>query len=131
MAAQLGADTASLSRYSRRGPTHNEHAAEIRQVYGYKNFGERPEHFRLLRWLCERAWLSAERPSVLFDLATAWLAERKVLLPGPTVLDRLVTRVRDRADRRLYRLLSGLPDEDRQRKLEWLKAVEAGTRQTS
>ena len=46
------------------------------------------------------------------------------------MLARLVTRVRDRANRRLYRLLSDLPDEDGRRKLQRLLAVEAGTRQT-
>lgn len=50
VAAQLGVDAGSLARYSRRGPTHNEHAAEIREAYGYENFGEQTEHFRLLRW---------------------------------------------------------------------------------
>jgi TnpA family transposase len=71
VAAQLGVDAGCLARYSQRETTHNEHAAGIRRAYGYSRFGEGPEHFRLLRYLYGRAWLSAERPSVLFDYATA------------------------------------------------------------
>lgn len=36
VAAQLGVDAGSLSRYTERSPTHNEHVSEIRRVYGYK-----------------------------------------------------------------------------------------------
>ncbi len=55
VAAQLGVDPDSLARYSQRPATHNEHVAVIRRAYGYKKFGEQPEHFHLLRWLYGRA----------------------------------------------------------------------------
>ena len=44
---------------------------------------------RMVRWLYYRAWLSTEPSSVLFDLATARLVERQVLLRGVTILARL------------------------------------------
>lgn len=70
VSAQLGISVASLARYSQRPTTHNEHVAAIRRTYGYANFGEQREHFRLLRYLFGRAWVSAERPSVRASSST-------------------------------------------------------------
>jgi hypothetical protein len=73
VAHQLGLqDAVSLARYHSRD-THWDHATEIQHEYGYRDFHDPGEMFRLVRWLYTRAWLSAERPSVLFDLATARL----------------------------------------------------------
>ncbi|MDA8219116.1 MAG: hypothetical protein M0Z94_16040 [Dehalococcoidales bacterium] len=43
------------------------------------HFTEKPEGFRVTRWLYARAWLTAEWPAVPFHLVTARLVERKVL----------------------------------------------------
>jgi TnpA family transposase len=131
VASQLGVrDLACLADYAARPTTAWEHAAEIRRVYGYRDFSDPGALFRLVRWLYQRAWLSTEPPSVLFDLATAWLVEQQVLLPGVSVLERLVTRIRERANARLHRTLAALPSEEQRDRLRQLLVVPAGIRRS-
>jgi len=59
-----------------------KHAVAISEKYGYKSFSQRPDFWRLQRWIYYRAWISDESPSVLFDQTTAYLVDRKILLPG-------------------------------------------------
>lgn len=130
LAHQLGLDEPSDLAGYRAERTHWRHIEEIQRRYGYRDFTDPGEHFRLVRWLYSRAWLSSERPSLLFDLATARLVERKVLLPGVTVLERLVGRVQDRAARRLWRLLAAAPTSLQRAYLEGLLDVPEGGRQS-
>jgi len=44
-----------------------EHSREIQRLYEYHDFVSQPQHFQLIRWLHTNAWLTAERPSVLFE----------------------------------------------------------------
>jgi Domain of unknown function (DUF4158) len=82
LASQLKlADTNCLSHYLERVNTQWEHTQIIKEYYGYRDFNEQPEHWRLVRWLYERAWISAESPSVLFDVTTAQLLENALSLP--------------------------------------------------
>ena len=130
LASQLGiTDISCLERY-RTSESRWDHTAEIRNSYGYRDFNSQPEHWRLVRWLYSRAWLSAERPSILFDLATARLVERKILLPGATGLERLVARVRDRAANRLWRVLAQKTTPSLQRRLEDLLVTTSENRLT-
>jgi len=131
VAAQLGiTDLSCLPRYLERPTTHREHAGEIQKHYGYRDFSDQPQHWRLVRWMYERATLSVESPSILFDLVTARLVEQKVLLPGVTVLARMVATVRDRATNRLWQALFKLPSPKQQRRLEELLQINDNSRIT-
>ena len=132
VATQLGIrDTTSFARYAQRTATHREHASQIQKRYGYRPSSDPAESFQLLRWLYTRATLSAERPSVLFDRATARLVERKVLLPGVTVLERLVSSVRNWAVKRLWRLLSAMPTSEQRATLDAMLLVPEGSRRSN
>ena len=113
----------------RRSQMRWVHAREIRDRFGYRDF-DATESFRLARWLYARAWGSAARPTVLFDLATARLVENKVLLPGVSRLSRLVARVRDRVTTRLWQRLSAIPTSEQRVRLEGLLAIAEGERTT-
>jgi Domain of unknown function (DUF4158) len=130
IAKQLGiTDTEGLRRYA-VGEMRRDHTAEIRRHYGYRDFHDGTEAAALTCWLANRAWISAERPSVLFDLATARLVERKILLPGVTVLARLVAQVRDKAASRLWRTLARSLHLRQVTRLEALLVADEHTRQS-
>ena len=116
-------DASSLAEYMEREATRLEHTAEIRSIYAYQDFHDPPWRFRFTRWLYTRTWLSNERPSHLFELATDWLLQRKVLLPGISTLTRLIAHIRDRAALRAWQRLARLPNEDQRRQLEALLTV--------
>jgi TnpA family transposase len=81
VAAQLGiTDLSSLTRYAERIQTEQEHALEIRRRFGYLDWSDPGGGFALMRMLYACEWVTAERPSVLFDLAITWLLDQKVVL---------------------------------------------------
>lgn len=130
LASQLDiAEPSILSRY-REGEMRHDHVHEIMQTYGYRDFTSQPAHFHFLRWLYTRAWWSEERLTVLFDLAMAHLVENTILLPGVSVLERLVSSAREHASRRLWRVLSQIPTPRQVALLETLLVVPDGERQT-
>ncbi len=105
-------DPSQVKRYTVRAQTAYEHTWMIRDAYGFHVFEDRESwearqvSKRFLAFLHGRAWTHAEGPTALFDQSVAWLRRHRVLLPGVTVLERLVGGVRERADERMYAVVA-------------------------
>ena len=106
------------------------HGPRIRERYGYRAFADFGVGFRLNRFLYALCWTGADRPSALFDRAVAWLLEAKVLLPGISVLERAVAKVRTRANSHLHRLLIEAMTPEQRMRLDELVTVPDGGRQS-
>ena len=89
-----------------------------------------PVGFRLGRWLYALCWTDTDRPSVLFDRTTAWLLTNKVLLPGATVLERFIARLRQRVEKRLWNSLVQHLSLTQRSNLEKLLMVPQGGRRS-
>jgi TnpA family transposase len=107
MARQLGETAPPCLDAYRDGRQRWRHTATIREHYGFRDLEEDPAAgFRLTRWLYVLCWTGDDRPGLLFDRATTWLLAHKVLLPGISTLERLISRVRHRATLRLWQRLT-------------------------
>jgi TnpA family transposase len=104
------------------------HAEQIRTEHGYRALTDPIAGFAFARWLYAQCWTGTDRPSVLFDRATSWMLAQKVLLPGASVLERFVARLRERVDARLCRLLGSQLTGTQRTQLEALLQVPPGER---
>ena len=109
IAAQLGMGAQDLDGYAIREETRREHLAELRRIYGYRMFSGR----------CARdlkVWLEDEAEPARSNegLARRFVEEcrrRQVILPGPSVLERLCADALVAAERRIEtRIAAGLDD---------------------
>lgn len=131
LARQLRIDSIDGVQSYSIGEQRWEHAAEIRAHYGYVDISERMIGLRLTRWLYALCWTGTDRPSVLFERATAWLLTHKVLLPGATTLERFVARLRARVEERLWQSLGRGIGDEQQAQLESLLVVPIGGRNSA
>jgi TnpA family transposase len=128
LSRQLGLTTGDGLQTYRSSKQRWEHITKIREHYGYSDMTEPLVGFRLTRWLYGLCWTGTERPSKLFERATAWLLAHKILLPGCSTLERFVVRLRSRVEIKVWRLLGrGIASEQRKR-LEYLLTVPEGSR---
>ncbi len=98
----------------------------IREAYGYREFGEIA--LELHEFLAARAWTANDGPQGLCNRAVAWLFEHKILLPGPTTIDKVVATVRAEAAERLWQTVAAAVSPELMGRLQGLLAVEEGSR---
>ena len=128
LAKQLRIATMEGTHSYSSGRQRWQHATEIRSHYGYVEITERQVGYRLTRWLYALCWTGTDRPSVLFERATAWLLTHKVLLPGCSTLERYIASLRNRVEERLWVSLGRGIGTEQQGRLESLLVVPMGQR---
>lgn len=101
---QLSIDAnVSLEAYFSAPKTVERHIRAIRERHGFVYYADAPKlRMRLARWLYLECWMGNDRPGALVLQAADWLVSHNVLLPGVSILERLVGRIRDRATTRLW-----------------------------
>ena len=94
-AEQLGVDDPScVKEYAaERVQTKYEHAWEIRDLLGFRDFDDGAEA-GVTAFIASRVAMTRDSRRELFDRAALWLIENRVLLPGLSTLSRLVTETR-------------------------------------
>jgi TnpA family transposase len=113
---QLSIDAqVSLEAYFSAPKTVERHIRTIRERHGFVYYADTPKlRMRLTRWLYLECWMGNDRPATLVLQAADWLVAHNVLLPGLSILERFVGRIRDRATTRLWaRIVSGLSEAQR------------------
>lgn len=119
LVGQLGLKAAPCLKgyFDHKNGQRIRHLALIRERYGFTEFADNgPARFRLTRWLYALCWSGDDHPGPLVERATSWLVVNKVMLPGVSVLERFVGRIRDRAQKRLWkRLVAALDGKQRER----------------
>ena len=112
IAAQLNLPVSSFEEYGARDITVYEHLREIRDTYGFRNYGWR-ESLLTARKLLPLA-MQNHRPLPLVMKSLDIMREEKIIAPGITETERLVTLVLALADARMEsRLVSNLNDLQR------------------
>jgi TnpA family transposase len=123
---KIDLDKINLDKYYTSKSRRN-HNNEIRQIYGYYDFAEQSQYFKFIRWLYNSAWLTSEGPNIFFEHAITQCRKQRILLPGVTVMERLISQVRERTKVRLWKKLSKLPTDEECRQLENLLTFDKKT----
>lgn len=128
LAQQLNLQAEALTRYAQRSQTRTEHLQQIQAYLGFRDPVTR-DFKQLAHWLSERA-MEHDKPSLLFQLAAEKWHRDKLMRPGVTTLERMVSTARHQATLKTYRLLKPLLTRQRRTFLDQLLQPEPSLKMT-
>lgn len=113
VANQLRIDTDTLSSYFRKTlkNTRTNHINLIKERYGYEDFSSTHAQNYLADWLENRLLLSNERPSVIVDLFLSKCVNKKIVLPGVTVFERFIIRMKEQVELHILQKIAAIPSK--------------------
>ena len=110
IADQLGIKPESLNQYARREETRWEHLGELQGYLGVRPF--RREDYRTTARVALDKAIGSDRGDVIVATMIGYLRERGILLPAPTILERIGLAARARARKQAHKnLVEGLEPE--------------------
>ena len=128
VAEQVGAPPSAFADYALRDQTRREHTAELQAALGMRRFGFAGWR-TCLRVGADAAW-ATDRGEPIVRAMLEHLRAARVLIPAPTVLERIGLEARVRARRTAFQTLaSGLTDADSE-KLVGLLAYDPDVRRS-
>ena len=118
IAEQLKVNPKEFELYALRGNTRSEHLQELREEYGFRNYAN-PDYYFLLKCLMPYA-LENDNILRLIKLAIEELKRQMVILPGITIIERIVNEVSQKADDAVIKLINESLSDTQKHKLDEL-----------
>jgi TnpA family transposase len=128
LAGQIQVNPQEIEMYGRRDQTRTEHLQKIIVYLGFRQANE-DDLNNLSNWLFERA-LEHNKPSLLFQMTCDWLFINKIVRPGLTILERMVSTARNKVQEATYVQLDSLLTPECQSFLDSILVVDEQTGRT-
>lgn len=122
VAQQLNLIPELLAFYGKRSSTQRNHQRRIQALLGYRR-ASATDTLNLEQWLVERS-LEHNQPLLLFHMACEYLYQQKIIRIGTTILAKMVSTARIKAQEINYQSLQNLLTTERSAWLDSLLEVE-------
>lgn len=128
IAHQLNLTPTAIQDYGRRVHTRTDHFLSVLSYLGFRKITA-ADFDELTHWLLQRA-LEHDKPTLLLQLACEQLHRQRIVRPGITRLERIVSTARQQAQDKTYQLLMPILTPSRRDWLDALLEPEADTGRT-